>query len=246
MNQQYRQKEIERCVFKEFVKVCPLKIVSFESKGPPEPDILCQLNGGSSLAFELVEAVDNKIPHKDIVIEKAETLWSEYYNSKLSEEERERFDAVFSGCSLSLALTDHASEKVIEKAVPLLFRKYINSCRDQLGLIHHEQDGLPEGCERIRIEPKEAKPIFRCSRASHISSSLVIKALESKFEKSYITDYSIHLLIHNGHHALFMNQSGTKTYIKKNIGSSPFDKIWIFDYLRNKIDFVFPSVEQQL
>lgn len=242
-DKQEQRKSREKCIFKKFAEICPLDIKSFESKDPPEPDILCELKNGENLAFELVEAVDNKIPQKDIVIEKAEKLWTEYYNSKLSKEERERFDAVFSGCALSLALTDHASEKVIEKAVPLLLKKYQNSCRDQLGLIHHEQDGLPEGCERIRIEPKEAKPIFRCSRASHISSSLVIKAIKSKFEKSYETKHSIHLLIHNDHHSLFMNQSDTKTYIKKKFDSSPFYKIWIFDYLQNKIDFVFPSVE---
>jgi hypothetical protein len=243
MNRKEEQKEREMYIFGEFVKICPLEIISFESKDPPEPDILCQLNNGSSLAFELVEAVDNKIPHKDHVTEKSEELWNEYYNYKLSQKERDRFDAVFSGCSLSLSLTDHATEKVIEKAIPLLFKRYKNSCRDQLGLIHHEQAGLPKGCERIRIEPQEAKPTFRCSRASHISSNFIIERLKSKFGKTYETNHSIHLLVYNDHHPFFLIQSEIKIYIEQNINSSQFERIWFFDRRSGKkeeIVYVFP------
>jgi len=243
MNRTEEQKDREKYIFGEFVEVCPLEIVSFESKDPPEPDILCQLHDGNELAFELVEAVDNKIPHKDHVTEKSEALWNEYYNSKLSQKERDRYDAVFSGCSLSLSLTNHVTEKAIEKAIPLLFEKYKNSCRDQLGLIHHEQVGLPKGCERIRIEPQEAKPTFRCSRASHISSDFIIECLKSKFGKIYETKHSIHLLVFNDHHPFFLMQSDIKNYIEENISSSPFDKIWFFDQCSGKmkeIVYVFP------
>lgn len=247
MNYKQEQKKIrESYIFKEYAKICPLEIVSFDSKDPPEPDIVCELKNGDNLAFELVEAVDNKIPHKDSVIEKAETLWSEYYNSNLSEEESKRFDAVFTGCSLSLALTDHASEKVIKKAIPLLFKKYKNSSRDQLGLIHHAQDGLPEGCERIRIEPQEAKPIFRCSRASHISSDFVIKAVREKFGKTYETNHSIHLLVFNDHHSLGPDciwLDKTKKYVQQNLPDSPFKRVWVFDKCSSKIAYVFPNSE---
>jgi len=245
MNRKEKKKEKERYFFEEFAKICPLEIISFESKDPPEPDILCQLNDGSSLAFELVEAVDNKIPHKDQLTEKSEVLWKEYYNSKLSREERKRFDAVFSGCSLSLSLTNHATEKVIEKAIPLLFKRYKNRCRDQLGLIHYEQDGLPEGCERIRIEPQEAKPTFRCSRASHISSDFIIECLKSKFGKTYETNHSIHLLVYNDHHPFFLIQSEINIYIEQNIDSSQFERIWFFDRRSGKkeeIVYVFPQI----
>ena len=242
MNRKEKKKEKERYFFEEFAKICPLEIISFESKDPPEPDILCQLNDGSSLAFELVEAVDNKIPHKDRVIEKSEALWNEYYNSKLSREERERFDAVFSGCSLTLDLSTKATEEDIKKAIPQIFKKYKNSCRDTLRLIQRINNDLPKGCESIRIEPQEAKPIFRCSRGSLISSSC-IKALGDKFGKTYETNHSIHLLVYNDHHPFFSVQSEIETYIEHNIESSPFEKIWFFDRRSGtdeKIVYAFP------
>ena len=39
MNDKKEQKKTEKYIFDEFVKVCPLEIVSFESKDPSEPDI---------------------------------------------------------------------------------------------------------------------------------------------------------------------------------------------------------------
>ena len=50
----------ELAVFLGFASVCPLALVSgtAENRKPPEPDILCGLAGGGSVAFELVSAED--------------------------------------------------------------------------------------------------------------------------------------------------------------------------------------------
>jgi hypothetical protein len=244
MNRNQEQKDREKYIFGEFAKVCPLEIASFESKDPPEPDILCQLKDNRRLGFELVEAVDNKIPHKDSVIEKAKELWEEYKNNKLPKDENERFEHIFSGCSLTLSLSDQATGKMIKEAIPLIFAKYKNSCRSTLGLIKRVESDLPEGCESIRIEPRDAKPIFRCSSGSLISSAC-IKALRDKFGKTYVTDYSIHLLVYNDHHPFFLIQSDIKTYIEENIDSSPFKRIWFFDRRSGKMEkivYAFPEI----
>jgi hypothetical protein len=243
-NKENQKKKVQNQIFKEFTKKCPLKIASFESKEPPEPDILCQLSNGSTLAFELTEAVDNKIPHKDSVIEKAEEFWQEYKNNRLPKNEKERFEHIFSGCSLTLSLSDQATKRMIKKAIPLIFEKYKNSCRSTLGLIKRVGSNLPEGCESIRIEPRDAEPIFRCSSGSLISSSC-IKALRDKFGKIYKTNHSIHLLVYNDHHPFFLVQSEIKTYIEQNIDSSPFEKIWFFDRRSGKTEkilYAFPEI----
>ncbi|MGH7772240.1 MAG: hypothetical protein ACREQA_08365 [Candidatus Binatia bacterium] len=54
------QKIIELTVFKEFAEICPYKIDpnSIEKRAGPEPDILCNIAGNGSVAFELGETVD--------------------------------------------------------------------------------------------------------------------------------------------------------------------------------------------
>jgi hypothetical protein len=246
MNRKEKQKEKEKSIFREFVEVCSLEIneesIKSGDESKNEPDILCQLKDGSSLAFELTEAVDNKIPQKDHIIEKAGKFWEDYKNNTLPKDKKERFERVFSGCSLSLTITDDATQNHIKKAIPKIFERYQNSCRDQLGLIHHEQDNLPKGCEIIRIEPRDAAPIFICSSGSFISSAC-IEALRKKFGKTYKNNHSIHLLVYNDHHPFFFVQSDIKTYIEENIDSSPFERIWFFDRCSGKmkeIVYVFP------
>jgi hypothetical protein len=234
MNRKDTQKERERRIFREFAGVSPLEIndesIRSGDEEKKEPDILCHLKDGSGLAFELTEAVDEKVPHKDNMCEKAEEFWEEYKNKH--EAERERFECVFSGCSLTLSLSDQATVDTVKKAIPEIFKRYTTSCSSDLGLIKREVSGLPEGCESIMIEPKDAKPIFRCSTGSFISSAC-ITALEKKFAKQYKTDHSIHLLVYSDHHPFFLRRSDIKTYIGENINRSPFENIWFFERRAN-------------
>ena len=245
MNRKEDQKKREKYIFGEFTRVCPLDIVSFESKNPPEPDILCQLKDGSSLAFELTEAVDDKVPQRMDNAQKAKKFWEDYKNNELPKEDKERFDRIFSGCSITLNLNKQATMPKIKKAIKLIFKKYKNSYRCQLGLIQRvESDDLPDCCESIKIEPKDGEPEFSCSRAMPISPKFVIDRIKSKFRKTYKTSCPINLLIYSGHHSFgpdgFWNQPDTKSYIEVNMGSSLFERIWIFN--RSEIVYVFPEI----
>lgn len=249
MNRKDKQKaERERCIFREFAKVCSLEINEESIKSGDdkkrEPDILCQLKDGSGLAFELTEAVDNRISHKDNVVKKAEEFREEYKNNKLLKAERERFECVFRGCSLTLSLRDRATEHTVEKAIPKIFEKYKNSCRSDLGLIKREESGLPNGCESIIIEPQDAREaIFRCSTGSLISPAC-IGALDNKFRKTYKPVPPIHLLVYSDHHPFFAIESDIKAYIEENNNRSRFKNIWFFERRSGKqeggrIEYVF-------
>ena len=246
MNRKDKQKEREMYIFGAFAKVCPLEITSFESKDPPEPDILCQLKDGSSLAFELTEAVDDRVPQRMDNAQKAEKFWEDYKNNELLPEDKERFDRLFSGCSITLNLNKQTTMPKIKKAIKYIFKKYKNSYRCQLGLIQRVKSDFPDCYESIKIEPKDGEPEFRCSRAMSISPKFVINIIKNKFERNYETDYPIHLLIYSGQHSLgpdcFWNQPNTKSYIEKNMGSSLFKRIWIFDRHKMKIVYVFPEI----
>ncbi len=53
----------ERAVFREFVEAARLRVEpdSIQSRPPPEPDILCTLEHGTLVAFELVRLVDQDL-----------------------------------------------------------------------------------------------------------------------------------------------------------------------------------------
>jgi len=250
MNRHDVQKEDELFVFKEFIKVCPLgingKSIKSGDEAKKEPDIMCILNDGSNLSFELTAAVDKKVPHKMDIAKKAEEYWENYKNNKIPKDEKERFERIFSGCSITLNLKENATNNIAEKAIKNIFERYKNSCRNQLGIMHTERQDLPKDCESIKIEPKDGEPEFRCSRTINRSPMFIFDKILKKFKKQYDQSYPIHLLIYSDRHSLgpdgFWNQTDTKSYIEENIGNSPFERIWIFDWHKMKIEYVFPGI----
>src|SRR5690349_9058379 len=56
--------EAERTLFLRGAAIAGIEVVpeSLESRRPPEPDILCTLKSGETVAFELVEVVDSDEP----------------------------------------------------------------------------------------------------------------------------------------------------------------------------------------
>lgn len=61
-----RQKKEELTVFKNFIRVCDYPIVETRiiQQDPPNPDIFCKLRDGSSVEFELTNAVDCQLAQK--------------------------------------------------------------------------------------------------------------------------------------------------------------------------------------
>lgn len=61
-----KQKEEELAVFKSFLSVCEYRIEegSIFQGDPPNPDILCVMENGISVAFELSNCVDERLARK--------------------------------------------------------------------------------------------------------------------------------------------------------------------------------------
>jgi hypothetical protein len=65
MTKEEAKAAFERSVFRDFAEAARLPLVrgSIESRPPPEPDILCTVEGGTRVAFELVCLVDQDLAH---------------------------------------------------------------------------------------------------------------------------------------------------------------------------------------
>ena len=85
-------------------------------------------------------------------------------------------------------------------------------------------------------------PIFDQPFADSIVDP-TIKALNSKFQKTYQKNNTLHLLAYIDLNPMFHDDmwlNDTKDYIRKSIGTSQFDRVWIFDFQQNAIKFVYP------
>jgi len=60
-----RQAALEREIFRRFASVAGLPVLagSVQSRCPPEPDILCEVDSAGLVAFELVDLVDQGLAH---------------------------------------------------------------------------------------------------------------------------------------------------------------------------------------
>lgn len=55
-----KQEQFERLVFESFTQVAPFTVLkgTIENRSPPEPDIVCKIEGRGEVGFELTELID--------------------------------------------------------------------------------------------------------------------------------------------------------------------------------------------
>lgn len=247
MNRQDKQRKIEISVFKEFVKFCLLEIVSFDSKDPPEPDILCELKNGNKLAFELVEAVDhNQARQHDLSISVKQEM-RQYYES-LSGSSKNNFNNLYGNADLFFKFGDDLTKNKILNNLPEIFTFLLSLDEKSEGNIKNTTPNFPNVCKKIRINRGcFIGPMFNISNAMYIKDG-VTEALSSKFNKAYSCSYPIELIIHSDTRPLLPSTlwiDEVKGYIKENLLNSPFRRVWVFGLHEMKIEYVFPSVESQ-
>lgn len=236
------QKIIELTIFKEFAKICPYKIHanSIEKRAEPEPDILCEVAGDGSVAFELGEIVDEVF---------ARQVDGGY---KL----RQRFDEA---CKSFPALRRSLADAIvyIEFFDEVSDRIRLNCIKPILQLLHSLKpsfDGDVPVWKQSRLQKVvrclevhrgiSDGPFFDLTKfVKHIDKS--IELLEKKFAKSYKTNAPIELLAH------FYRQppsrdskwiEGVRSYVANKLGGSKFRRVWIYNWFDRQIVYVSPEL----
>jgi hypothetical protein len=179
------EKELE--VFQSFSKNCPMNIVfdSIKNQKPRKPDIICQLDSGQFIEFELVEAIDEKILR----------AWSN--KSSFEEILLRKFKALPNNEVLRYLLTDKyvtigVEENVtknnfpnlIENIFKLLIQFSLNEKIDDSSRSSHSfnKKQLPNRIKGLRIDTYDIDngPCFRLNIARHVTPN-IIERLDSKF-----------------------------------------------------------------
>lgn len=198
MSDQHAHNELN--VFRRFVAVCPLRIEPnfIDKREPPEPDILCRLNDGSHIAFELVSANDADAQRRR---GDSDILESKLKETLINACNAGNFPALseWNGRTVRVRFVDSASLHSRLKAVPRAV-ELITEIGPTLGRHRCPDD---DAIQHIVIDQNHSAiwdsngPSVVTQRASYIDN-VIESHLLKKLEKAhgYETDHPIHLLVH--------------------------------------------------
>lgn len=247
----------EMTVFREFAEARPLpfNLETVENRKPPEPDILCGLDGGGAVAFELVSAEDEtadkanpgvRVP-ADKVFGDNFALQRAIQDCYLAAVEKGEIDSPerFHYHTVHVHFEDSARFKQSKKSVPEVVET-INRCHVGANL---KRNGLVR-C--IEIDPYPipcdyAGPMFHVNSSACNVGLTVVARIKDKLEKKYRTTHPIHLLVYSQSRIAaevdFWRADLLDLIAKQGMG--PFTRIWVYGRYHSNIvfDLVHPTAQ---
>jgi hypothetical protein len=204
------------------------------------------LKDGTELFFELVECLDNSIAKTTSNQISLKYLLDDEVN-KLPLYKRMRFKRKYKNALIYIAFNEKLPLIRRKRSIPYLIDFLLNLNENQIEKDEIEINGCPE-IKWFNIQRGDfVGPIFRVEGVTFFGVS-ILKKIRDKFNKEYATKNKIDLL---AYYALQPEISKkhwlqeTADYIKDNITNSPFNRIWIYSYTKNKILFLYPDLNKK-
>lgn len=238
-------------VFKKFAKVCPYPIDfdSIEKREPPEPDIFCKFRDGSPIAFEMSECIDEGIARSIFdPLDLKRALDTEL--EKLPNKKKQRIKTNFSDAVISVAFGKGISKDKKRSSIKTIF--------DYLLTLKNRADGefdlklqpsLKGIIRRISIKRGFDSLSFDIEPEAIWFSNPVVERIKTKFfDKTYKPKCNrIELLCYYElQPELPKNRwvPAVENFVKSNLKSSMFERIWIYSFIQDKIIYVYPDLQK--
>jgi len=242
MTVQHTNKEI--AIFQAFSKICPMSIKhdSITKKEPPEPDIQCEVIENGILAFELVEIIDKNLAN--ILYKQIETKkkFSQFY-SQLPLEKKLHFDRIYSNALIFLNFKNESTKRQREKLFPDIIDHLLKLDEKFEGdtfIIKYENELIGINISRGGY----TSPLFNTPSEASLLGDPTVGVIRSKFkDKTYKSDYPIHLLVYIDINLMPPQDiwlPSVEEFVKTSLNISQFKRVWIFDYQKNEIIFIYP------
>jgi hypothetical protein len=242
---QFNQGKREIQIFKQFTDVCPYKInlTSVKKENPPKPDIYCKLKDGTELYFELVECLDNSIAKTTSDQVSLKYLLDNEVN-KLSLYKKTRFKRKYNNAFIHIAFNKKLPLIKRRRLIPGIIDFFLNLNENQIKKEKIEINNS-HGIKWLKISRGVfVGPMFRVEGVTSFGVS-ILKEIKDKFNKKYITKNKIDLLAYYALQPEILKNRWlpeAANYIKDNINNSPFKRVWIYSYTKNKIIFLYPDL----
>jgi hypothetical protein len=245
-----KQEEEELTVFGEFAKVCPLPLLlnTAQNRPTPEPDILCDIESGEKLAFELGQCEDvtkdDANPDKYVAgmpkklkdkMELEKALRQAYREAlaagRIDRPERFKFHSVTVYFEDRMSCTNR--KRVVHRVIKLL---------NQHGPGRHPiKNGVVRSihCERDPANLQtEGPPTFHVPSGCGARPS-VVERIEEKLTKKYGSNHKIHLLAWSttACQAESVVWKDRLVNLLQSNGMGQFERIWVFGWHEKSIVF---------
>jgi len=214
---------------------------------PPSPDVLCTLADGSRVAFELTEAVDQRMARNVRVSSASSAGLREYYENKENEElspaDRTKLRRIFANAYISVRAKDGTTDRGFDRAVPRVFSLLLGCSCDTEGNI--EKRSLPPDVEEIRITRGKwsTGPWFNRWQALG-GANVMIERIKAKFAKPYECDCPIELLVHSKTCPFEPDnlwKDEVHDFVTRNMDKSQFCRVSVFDWVDSSVQYTYPQ-----
>ena len=239
-----RHKKREISVFEAFANICDLTIEldSIEKMNPPKPDIQCKIKGGEQFAFELVEVISPRVANSYRKQAKTKKKLIEFH-TKLPTEKKIRFETQFSNAMIFPKFKNNCTLRQREKLFPIIIDHLLTLDAQFEGDTFKSTPKYGNNLSFINVKRcRFERPIFDLPPGG-LFGDTVTSAIDSKFQKRYESEHSIHLLAYIELNPMPPKDiwiSSVKEYVKGSMSGCQFQKVWIFDLINSTIEFEYP------
>lgn len=242
MTQDDPQSFKELIIFSHFSKVCglPIRPASIEKRKPPEPDILCEIEGEGSVAFEMVELIDEDFARQTYSQIKIQQLLEKAYDS-LQTDVHEFFKRKLHNAHIYVTFHSTSTSPIREKSILMILNTLVETDNEFEGIIQFPTDSpLSKTVKYINIgRGAFLGPCFDVAAAGSFGDP-TFERIAAKFKKKYKTIHPIELLTYYELQPVLPEYRwlpGVQDYVRQNIHDSLFRRVWIFDLSKKAIIF---------
>lgn len=238
-------KDTNRTIVQAFLKAAgiPVQEDAIRDGEEPSPDVLCRFPDGSLVAFELTEAVVQKVAQNVRVSSTAKTQMRECLD-ELSVADQTKLRGILGNAYISVEAKTNTTDRQFQQVVPNVFDLLLRCSSNTQGSL--DQGVLPTGIEEIRITRGSwsTGPYFdRGARALWVSDP-TIGRIKAKFSKQYRCNCPIELLVHSRICPLAPDdlwRDEVHDFVKQGIAGSPFCRVSVFDWIHSSIRYTYPQ-----
>ncbi len=240
------RREIEVC--KKFAPHFPLPIAmnSIQKRKPAEPDILCCLEDGTKIAFELVEIIDESLARRTFSANNLKCAFDDHLDN-LPTNVKAQFKQKYGNALIYIAFEDKVSATKRRNSVPIIFEflltldgkaegKHTLSSHNDLGRAVRWVN-ISRGCF--------AGPCFDVEAFFGSFAEPAYNRIKDKFAKQYCPKSSIVELL-----AYYELQPelpknywlpSLKHFLEGNLKNSVFNRVWVYSVSQDEIHYVYPA-----
>ena len=225
-------------IFKRFARAAGLTLdeTSIEKRHPPEPDILCRVNGVAQ-AFELVEIIDQDHAQRVYSQLKLKSKFETDYEA-LDVSRREKIRDRIGNALIYVVFNDATTFREKEEAVNSVFEELeAVAPRFEGRLRQQDSASLSAAIRLLRVSRRDAPGLFFDIDAVGSLGDPTVDAIREKFARVYTTHHPVELL---AYYELQPESPEVRwrpplEAFLAGVSAWPFRRIWVYDCGSNAI-----------